>query len=87
MMLPQADPRRAAGDLVQWYVDMGVDAALDDLPRNRLAEAREAFEKRVVTRVLGEMKGNVSRTAERLGLDRTTLHRKLKGYGLEDEKE
>src|SRR5688572_28436245 len=43
MMLPQADLRRAAGDLVQWYVDMGVDAALDDLPRNRLAEAREVF--------------------------------------------
>jgi DNA polymerase len=43
MMLPQADPRRAAGDLVQWYVDMGVDAALDDEPRNRLAEAREAL--------------------------------------------
>jgi DNA polymerase len=43
MMLPQADPRRAAGDLVQWYVDMGVDAALDDEPRNRLAEARESL--------------------------------------------
>src|SRR5512140_628930 len=48
------------------------------LPEQSLADAREAFEKRVVLKVLGELRGNVSRTAERLGLDRTTLHRKLR---------
>ncbi|MGZ5427347.1 MAG: helix-turn-helix domain-containing protein, partial [Thermoanaerobaculia bacterium] len=30
-------------------------------------------------------KGNVSRAAERLGLDRTTLHRKMKALGLDGE--
>ncbi len=50
-----------------------------------LAEAREAFEKRYLSRVLADTKGNVSRAAERLGLDRTTLHRKMKALGLDGE--
>jgi two-component system nitrogen regulation response regulator NtrX len=50
-----------------------------------LAEAREAFEKRYLARVLADTKGNVSRAAERLGLDRTTLHRKMKALGLDSE--
>jgi two-component system nitrogen regulation response regulator NtrX len=50
-----------------------------------LADAREAFEKRYLARVLAETKGNVSRAAERLGLDRTTLHRKMKALGLDGE--
>ena len=52
-----------------------------------LAEAREAFEKRYLAKVLAETKGNVSRAAERLGLDRTTLHRKMKSLGLDGEKD
>jgi two-component system nitrogen regulation response regulator NtrX len=50
-----------------------------------LAEAREAFERRYLSRVLADTKGNVSRAAERLGLDRTTLHRKMKALGLDAE--
>jgi two-component system nitrogen regulation response regulator NtrX len=57
------------------------------LPSQSLAEAREAFERRVVLRVLEEMKGNVSRAAERLGLDRTTLHRKLRSLMIESREE
>jgi two-component system nitrogen regulation response regulator NtrX len=52
-----------------------------------LAEARDLFEKRLVTQVLLESRGNVSRAAERLGLDRTTLHRRLRAWGLEAERE
>ncbi|MEO8584740.1 MAG: sigma-54 dependent transcriptional regulator [Acidobacteriota bacterium] len=52
-----------------------------------LADAREAFEKRYLARVLADTKGNVSRAAERLGLDRTTLHRKMKALGLDGEKD
>ncbi len=47
-------------------------------PGQTLAEAREAFERRVIAAALAEARGNVSRAAERLGLDRTTLHRKLR---------
>ena len=57
------------------------------LPGQTLGEAREAFERRTILRALQEQRGNVSRTAERLGLDRTTLHRKLKAFGVEAEKD
>jgi two-component system, NtrC family, nitrogen regulation response regulator NtrX len=60
--------------------------ASDESPAHAtLAEAREAFEKRYLSRVLAETKGNVSRAADRLGLDRTTLHRKMKALGLDGE--
>ncbi len=60
--------------------------ASDETPAHAtLADAREAFEKRYLSRVLAETKGNVSRAAERLGLDRTTLHRKMKALGLDGE--
>jgi two-component system, NtrC family, nitrogen regulation response regulator NtrX len=51
-----------------------------------LADAREAFERRYLARVLVDTKGNVSRAAERLGLDRTTLHRKMKSLGLDGDR-
>ena len=60
----------------------GGESEPDLLPGQTLADARDAFERRVVTRVLADCRGNVSRAAERLGLDRTTLHRRLKGWGL-----
>src|SRR5450759_474872 len=60
--------------------------ASDEVPAHAtLAEAREAFEKHYLSRVLAETKGNVSRAAERLGLDRTTLHRKMKALGLDGD--
>jgi two-component system nitrogen regulation response regulator NtrX len=59
----------------------------DILPGQSLADARDTFERRAIAKVLSEMKGNVSRAAERLGLDRTTLHRRLKTWGLDAEKE
>ena len=52
----------------------------DLLPGQSLADARDAFKRRLVTRVLADCRGNVSRAAERLGLDRTTLHRRLKAW-------
>jgi two-component system nitrogen regulation response regulator NtrX len=75
--LPADGPRRAPSS----------GPAPDLTPGQTLAEAREAFERRVILRALQDQKGNVSRTAERLGLDRTTLHRKLKAFGIEAEKE
>jgi uracil-DNA glycosylase len=37
------DPMRAAADLVAWYAETGVDFAVDETPRDRLADARAAF--------------------------------------------
>ena len=47
-----------------------------------LAEAREDFEKRYITRKYRECGGNMSRLAETLQVERSNLYRKMKGYGL-----
>ena len=47
-----------------------------------LKEARAAFEAKFLEAKLREFSGNVSRLAEAVGLDRSSLYRKLKGYGL-----
>jgi two-component system nitrogen regulation response regulator NtrX len=52
---------------------------MDGLP---LAEARERFEKEHILRALAAHRGNMSRTAEALGVERSNLYRKMKGYGI-----
>ncbi len=48
-----------------------------------LRGARERFEREYILRRLREANWNVTRTAERLGLERSNLHRKIKAYGIE----
>ena len=50
-----------------------------DLP---LKEAREQFEKQYIIERLREFAGNVSRTAESLGVERSNLYRKMDAYGI-----
>jgi len=45
-------------------------------------EAREKFERRFILNKLVENKGNISRTATAIGMERTHLHRKLKAYDI-----
>lgn len=47
-----------------------------------LREAREAFEREYLLFHLTRFGGNISRTAEFVGMDRAALHRKLKGLGM-----
>lgn len=47
-----------------------------------LREAREAYERDYVERTLKATNGNVTRAAERLGLERSNLHRKLRALGI-----
>ena len=47
-----------------------------------LQQARAAYEKDFILRKLEENKGNVSRTAELLGLERSHLYRKMKTLGI-----
>jgi two-component system nitrogen regulation response regulator NtrX len=47
-----------------------------------LQEVREAAEREYILKKLEEMKGNVSRTAELLGLERSNLYRKMKTLGI-----
>jgi len=50
-----------------------------------LKEARAAFEKDFITAKLRENGGNVSRTAEALGMERSNLHRKINALGIETD--
>lgn len=47
-----------------------------------LREAREAFERDYVAAQLGRFGGNISRTAQFIGMERSALHRKIKLLGL-----
>jgi two-component system nitrogen regulation response regulator NtrX len=49
-------------------------------------EARMRFEKMYLERKLKQFKGNVSQTAEAIGLERSHLHKKIKQYGLDKAK-
>ncbi len=49
-----------------------------------LKEARENFEKEYLTTQLKKFNGNISKTADFIGMERSALHRKLKGLGIKD---
>jgi len=52
-----------------------------------LYAARDRFERDYIVRVLAAQQGNMSRTAEALGIERSNLYRKLRGFGIgEDSK-
>lgn len=61
------------------------DDALLSLSSFRLAKTE--FEKKFIARKLQEAEGNVSKTADLIGLERSNLHRKIKSYGLDTKKE
>ena len=47
-------------------------------------EARIIFEKVFISAKLKKFNGNISQTAEAIGVERSNLHKKIKAYGLED---
>ena len=49
-----------------------------------LKEAREKFEKEYLTTQLKKFNGNISKTANFVGMERSALHRKLKGLGIKE---
>ena len=47
-----------------------------------LREAREVFERDYLIAQISRFSGNISRTAEFVGMERSALHRKLKALGV-----
>ena len=47
-----------------------------------LKEAREEFEKKYLFNQLKKNNGNISKTADLIGMERSALHRKLKFLGI-----
>lgn len=56
----------------------GTEAEIDSF-----REARAKFEREYLIRKIQENHGNISKTAEVIGLERSYLHRKIKAYGIE----
>ncbi len=62
----------------------GGHAAMIEPSSSRLTlhEARDHFERDFILRTLGEQQGNMSRTAEVLGVERSNLYRKMRAFGI-----
>jgi len=69
----------------------GSEGADDAIPHSimtaPLREARENFEREYLRVQIRRFSGNISRTANFIGMERSALHRKLKILGLADEKD
>ena len=63
-------------------VKEGVTGLLDEAMDMPLREAREAFEREYLIQQLEKCHGNVSRLAERVGMERTHLYRKMRALGV-----
>jgi two-component system nitrogen regulation response regulator NtrX len=62
-------------------------AAPAEIPADMtLKEAREAFEKQFILARLRDFAGNISRTADALGIERKNFYRKLHAYGITVER-
>jgi two-component system, NtrC family, nitrogen regulation response regulator NtrX len=47
-----------------------------------LHEARDQFERDYILRALAAQQGNISRTADVLGVERSNLYRKMRAFGI-----
>ena len=65
------------------FLDTGL-APAPELPAvlTPLHEARDSFEREYILRALAAQHGNISRTAEVLGVERSNLYRKMRGFGI-----
>jgi len=52
-----------------------------------LHDARERFERDYIVRALALQHGNISRTAEVLGVERSNLYRKMRAFGIMPRRE
>jgi two-component system, NtrC family, nitrogen regulation response regulator NtrX len=80
-------PRDSISPVDLGFLELGanpVGAVAPGTPAERLTlhEARDRFERDVILRTLAEQQGNMSRTAEVLGVERSNLYRRMKTFGI-----
>lgn len=87
--VPEPVPARRAGGAsaspTGEEFDLLVELLYGDGPRP-LKEVMEGLEKRIIVRSLGAARGNRKQAAGMLGLKYTTLHEKLRKFGLRNPK-
>jgi two-component system nitrogen regulation response regulator NtrX len=65
------------------FLDASAFTTADDsAPALPLHVARERFERDYILRALAAQQGNISRTAEALGVERSNLYRKMRSFGI-----
>jgi len=64
------------------FLDGTTTVMLDPPPVAPLHEARDQFERDYILKALAAQHGNISRTAEVLGVERSNLYRKMRGFGI-----
>jgi two-component system nitrogen regulation response regulator NtrX len=82
LMIMVASDRVGAHDLT--FLDPGMWPAAAGAPASlvRLHDARDDFEREYIRRALAAQGGNISRTAEALGVERSNLYRKMRAFGI-----
>jgi two-component system nitrogen regulation response regulator NtrX len=60
------------------------DLTVSWLASGSFRTAKTDFEKKYIMKKLQEFDGNISKTAEAIGIERSNLHRKIKRFGLDD---
>jgi two-component system nitrogen regulation response regulator NtrX len=66
------------------FLDGSLSAApeVPGAPPVPLHEARDRFEREYILRALAAQNGNISRTADVLGVERSNLYRKMRAFGI-----
>jgi two-component system nitrogen regulation response regulator NtrX len=67
------------------FLEQGTVAAADlsrPAPLTALHDARDQFERDYILRALAQQHGNISRTADVLGVERSNLYRKMRAFGI-----
>ena len=82
----QPDTKEKISNIIK--ESLKIDSFDDQIAENSLSvplkEAREKFEKEYLTIQLKKFNGNISKTANFVGMERSALHRKLKGLGIKE---
>ena len=73
-----------AGDVAFLQQNEATPGEVPEAPAARLTlhEARDRFERELILRTLAEQQGNMSKTAEVLGVERSNLYRKMRAFGI-----
>jgi two-component system nitrogen regulation response regulator NtrX len=83
LMIMVPGDRISSRDLA--FLDQGIAPAAGPAktaPLAPLHDARDQFERDYILRALAQQHGNISRTAEVLGVERSNLYRKMRGFGI-----
>ena len=85
LMIMVPGERIAARDLA--FLDQGMVGGIEastPAPATMAAlhDARDRFERDYILRALAAQQGNISRTADALGIERSNLYRKMRAFGI-----